>query len=59
MSGSDKSNVNPDTLPATGRGVVPSLIALTLLIAGFALLAGRGAVFRRGGVPGHLVCGHG
>jgi ELWxxDGT repeat protein len=37
-------NVNPDTLPATGGGVIPFLIALTLLIAGFALLAGRSAV---------------
>jgi ELWxxDGT repeat protein len=41
-------NVNPDTLPATGRGVFPFLVALTLLIAGIALLSGRGVASRRG-----------
>ena len=40
----DNPTVDPDTLPATGGGVTPFLIALTLLIAGFALLAGRSAV---------------
>ena len=40
----DNPTVDPDTLPATGGGVIPFLIALTLLIAGFALLAGRSAV---------------
>jgi ELWxxDGT repeat protein len=43
----DNPTVDPDTLPATGGGVIPFLIALTLLIAGFALLAGRGAVSQR------------
>ena len=40
----DNPTVDPDTLPATGGGVIPFLIALTLSIAGFALLAGRSAV---------------
>jgi ELWxxDGT repeat protein len=44
----DNPVVNPDTLPATGRGVFPFLVALTLLIAGIALLSGRGVASRRG-----------
>jgi ELWxxDGT repeat protein len=44
----DNPVVNPDTLPATGRGVIPFLVALTLLIAGLALLSGRGVASRRG-----------
>jgi ELWxxDGT repeat protein len=44
----DNPVVNPDTLPATGRGVIPFLVALTLLVAGFALLSGRGVASRRG-----------
>lgn len=34
-------NVNPDTLPATGRGSNPALLANLLLIAGIGLLLGR------------------
>jgi len=44
----DNPVVNPDTLPATGRGVIPFLVALTLLLAGLALLSGRGVASRRG-----------
>ena len=43
----DNPTVDPDTLPATGGGVIPFLIALTLLIAGFALLAGRSVTITR------------
>ena len=43
----DNPTVDPDTLPATGGGVIPFLIALTLLIAGFALLAGRSVTVTR------------
>ena len=34
-------NVNPDTLPATGQGSNPSLLAYLLLIVGIGLLLGR------------------
>ncbi len=44
----DNPVVNPATLPATGRGVIPFLVALTLLLAGLALLSGRGVASRRG-----------
>ena len=44
----DNPVVNPDTLPATGPGVIPFLAALSLLIAGLALLSGRGVASRRG-----------
>lgn len=37
-------NVDPNTLPATGRGAHPSLLAYLLLIAGIGLLAGRRTV---------------
>jgi ELWxxDGT repeat protein len=37
-------NVDPNTLPATGRGTNPSLLAYLLLIAGVGLLTGRRTV---------------